>query len=298
MIKHFIDISDLNKDELKSIIHFAKKLKTDQSNYKNLLNQKSLGMIFEKQSLRTRVSFDIAMQNIGGNVIELDPNSIGFNGRESTQDIINALSQYLDCLLIRNNDHEKIKQFASYNYLPIINGLSNYSHPCEILSDIFTIEEFKGSIEKLIITWCGDINNVSIALLQASKILGFTLRIAAPKEIINEKKSIIDRYASPNIHFFEDIHLAAKDTDCIMTDVWVSMGEKFSEEKINLMRNLQVNDEVMSIAKDDAIFMHCLPAKRNQEVTDSVIDGKNSVIWQQSQNRLFVQQSIINYCIT
>ena len=184
MINHFIDISDFKKNELENIIIFAKKIKDNQNKYKKLLQNKYLGMIFEKQSNRTRLSFDIGMKKIGGNVIELDKKGIGFGKRESDSDIIKVLSQYIDCLLIRNNDHSKIKELSRFNLLPIINGLSNFSHPCQILSDIFTIEEILGPIDKQNISWVGDINNVLISLLQASQIFRFRLNIASPKAIL------------------------------------------------------------------------------------------------------------------
>ena len=297
MINHFVDISDFKKSELKSIISFAKRIKNNPNKYKNLLQNKSLGMIFEKQSNRTRLSFDIGMKKIGGNVIELDKKGIGFGKRESDSDMINVLSQYIDCLIIRNNDHSKIKEFSRLNLLPIINGLSNFSHPCQILSDIFTIEEILGPIDKQNITWVGDINNVLISLLQASHIFRFRLKIASPKTLLLKNRSLINKFKSINISFCSDPIEAIKGTDCVMTDVWVSMGEKKSVKKKKIFKNFQVNENLMQHTHKKTIFMHCLPAHRNEEVVDSVIDSKKSVVWQQAQNRMYVQQSILNYCI-
>ena len=297
MINHFVDISDFKKSELKSIISFAKRIKNNPNKYKNLLQNKSLGMIFEKQSNRTRLSFDIGMKKIGGNVIELDKKGIGFGKRESDSDMINVLSQYIDCLIIRNNDHSKIKELSRLNLLPIINGLSNFSHPCQILSDIFTIEEILGSIDKQKITWVGDINNVLISLLQASHIFRFRLKIASPKALLLKNRSLINKFKSKNISFCSDPIEAVKGTDCVMTDVWVSMGEKKSVKKKKIFKNFQVNENLMQHTHKKTIFMHCLPAHRNEEVVDSVIDSKKSVVWQQAQNRMYVQQSILNYCI-
>ena len=297
MINHFVDISDFKKSELKSIISFAKRIKNNPNKYKNLLQNKSLGMIFEKQSNRTRLSFDIGMKKIGGNVIELDKKGIGFGKRESDSDMINVLSQYIDCLIIRNNDHSKIKELSRLNLLPIINGLSNFSHPCQILSDIFTIEEILGPIEKQNITWLGDINNVLISLLQASQIFRFRLKIASPKALLLKNKSLIKKFQSKNISFCSDSIEAIKETNCVMTDVWVSMGEKKSVNKKKIFKNFQVNENLMQHTHKKTIFMHCLPAHRNEEVVDSVIDNKKSVVWQQAQNRMYVQQSILNYCI-
>ena len=298
MINHFVDISDFKKSELKSIISFAKRIKNNPNKYKNLLQNKSLGMIFEKQSNRTRLSFDIGMKKIGGNVIELDKKGIGFGKRESDSDMINVLSQYIDCLIIRNNDHSKIKELSRLNLLPIINGLSNFSHPCQILSDIFTIEEILGPIDKQNITWVGDINNVLISLLQASHIFRFRLKIASPKALLLKNRSLINKFKSINISFCSDPIEAIKGTDCVMTDVWVSMGEKKSVKKKKIFKNFQVNENLMQHTHKKTIFMHCLPAHRNEEVADSVIDSKKSVVWQQAQNRIYVQQSILNYCIS
>jgi ornithine carbamoyltransferase len=297
MINHFVDISDFKKSELKSIISFAKRIKNNPNKYKNLLQNKSLGMIFEKQSNRTRLSFDIGMKKIGGNVIELDKKGIGFGKRESDSDMINVLSQYIDCLIIRNNDHSKIKELSRLNLLPIINGLSNFSHPCQILSDIFTIEEILGPIDKQNITWVGDINNVLISLLQASHIFRFKLKIASPKALLLKNRSLINKFKSINVSFCSDPIEAIKGTDCVMTDVWISMGEKKSVKKKKIFRNFQVNENLMQHTHKKTIFMHCLPAHRNEEVVDSVIDSKKSVVWQQAQNRMYVQQSILNYCI-
>ena len=297
MINHFVDISDFKKSELKSIISFAKRIKNNPNKYRNLLQNKSLGMIFEKQSNRTRLSFDIGMKKIGGNVIELDKKGIGFGKRESDSDMINVLSQYIDCLIIRNNDHSKIKELSRLNLLPIINGLSNFSHPCQILSDIFTIEEILGPIDKQNITWVGDINNVLISLLQASHIFRFRLKIASPKALLLKNRSLINKFKSINISFCSDPIEAIKGTDCVMTDVWVSMGEKKSVRKKKIFKNFQVNENLMEHTHKKTIFMHCLPAHRNEEVVDSVIDSKKSVVWQQAQNRMYVQQSILNYCI-
>ena len=297
MINHFVDISDFKKSELKSIISFAKRIKNNPNKYKNLLQNKSLGMIFEKQSNRTRLSFDIGMKKIGGNVIELDKKGIGFGKRESDSDMINVLSQYIDCLIIRNNDHSKIKELSRLNFLPIINGLSNFSHPCQILSDIFTIEEILGPIDKQNITWVGDINNVLISLLQASHIFRFRLKIASPKALLLKNRSLINKFKSINISFCSDPIEAIKKTDCVMTDVWVSMGEKRSVNSKTIFKNFQINENLMQHTHKKTIFMHCLPAHRNEEVVDSVIDSKKSVVWQQAQNRMYVQQSILNYCI-
>ena len=298
MIKHFIDLDCYKKSDLRNILDLAKDIKDQPKKFSKNLIHKSLGILFEKQSTRTRVSFDIGMKMMGGNVIELNSNSIGFGRRESDSDLIRVLSQYLDCLLIRNDDHKKIVSLSKYDHLPIINGLSNYSHPCQILSDIFTIEEKKDSISNLLIAWCGDINNVLISLIHASIIFNFNLHIASPETILYQNKEVLDQYKSSQINFFDNPYEAVVKADCIMSDAWISMGENNFTKKSSFFKNFQINDNLMKHAKSNALFMHCLPAHRNEEVTDSVIDGQNSIVWEQAKNRMFVQQSILNFCIT
>ena len=298
MNKNFVDLDSLNIIDLRSILDMAKEIKKQPMKFSKILENKSLGMIFEKQSTRTRVSFNIGMQKMGGNVIELNSESIGFGSRESDSDLIKVLSQYLDCLVIRNDDHEKIKSIVKFDYIPIINGLSNYSHPCQILSDVFTIEDNMGSISDLLIVWCGDINNVLVSLIQASIIFNFNLHIASPKNILRQKQYILDKYKSNKIKFFDNPHDAVDKADCVMSDIWISMGKNNSNKKISSFKGFQIDDSLMAKTKNEALFMHCLPAHRNVEVTDSVLDGKKSIVWQQAKNRMFVQQSILNFCIT
>ena len=297
MIKHFIDLDSFTKKELRQILSFAQTIKKNPLKYSSLLKSKSLGLLFEKQSTRTRLSFSIGMQKIGGHVIELNKNDVGFESRETTKDLLKTMSQYFDLLMIRNDDHNKLLELASLNILPIINGLSNHSHPCQILSDIFTIEETLGKIENQTIAWVGDFNNVLISLLQAAEIFNFKLKIAVPESILITNKKKIKKMNLRYSKFSTRISKVVKDTNCVMTDVWVSMGEKNSKSKKMILQDFQVNEQVMKYAKKNAIFMHCLPAHRNEEVTDSVIDGKQSVVWQQAQNRTYVQQSILNFLL-
>ena len=297
MIKHFIDLSYFKKSELQKILNFAKKLKTNQSKYNSLLNNKSLGLIFEKQSTRTRISFSIGMQKLGGKVVELNKNQIGFGTRESEDDILKVMSQYLDVLVIRNDNHKQLSYLASLNVLPIINGLSNYSHPCQILSDIFTIEEILGKIEDKTVAWIGDFNNVLVSLVHAAEIFKFKLNVITPSTFLKKNKKNFSNKKFNYVDFNSNIEKGLKNVDCIMTDVWVSMGEKNIKNKKTTLKKFQVNEKIMKKAKKNAIFMHCLPAHRNEEVTNKVIDGHQSVVWQQAQNRMYVQQSILNYLI-
>ena len=297
MIKHFINIDNYNEPELRYILNFAKKIKTNQNKYSNLFTNKSLGMIFEKQSTRTRISFSIGMKKLGGNVLELNSKQIGFGTRESIGDIVKTMSQYFDILMIRNNNHSQILDIASLNVIPIINGLSNFSHPCQILSDIFSIEEKLGNIKNKTITWMGDFNNVLFSLIQAAEIFKFKLNILTPNLY---HKKIIKIFKNKTLRFskiINSVDSGLSNADCIMTDVWVSMGEKNTSSKKKILKKFQVNEEVMKKAKKKAIFMHCLPAHRNEEVTDSVLDGRQSIVWQQAQNRMYVQQSIMHFLL-
>ncbi len=296
MNKNFIDIDDFSKKELNLILNLAKKIKNKKTNYSNLLKNKSLGLLFQKESTRTRVSFTVGMHKMGGHVIELDLKKIGFSKRESEKDIIRTLSQYIDCLVIRNNDHKKIKEFASLNLIPIINGLSNFSHPCQILSDIFTIKERFGEIRNITICWIGDYNNVLRSLIQAQGIYSFNLNIVLPKKILANNKNQINNLINKKIFFTNDINKGIVKSDCLMTDVWVSMGESNLDKK-SYFKNYQINSKVMKLAKKEAIFMHCLPAHRGEEVSDELIDSNKSIVWLQAKNRMYVQQAILKHII-
>ena len=296
MIKHFIDIDQFNKKQLDKLISDAKLIKKYPNKYKNYFNNKTLALLFEKQSLRTRLSFTVGKQKMGGKVVEFDSEAIGFDNRESAKDILKTLSQYIDCLMIRNNDHKKILSLQSKNYLPIINGLSDYSHPCQILADLLTIEESIGAIKSKLICWIGDFNNVLRSLIHLQNIYLFKLNIILPKKIINKSKYELKKYHNKNLSFTSDVKVGVSKGNCIMTDVWVSMGEK-NHNKKKYFNNYQINKEVMKFAKKDAIFMHCLPAHREKEVTSEVMDSNQSVVWKQAKNRMYVQQAILKNLI-
>ena len=290
-MKHFVDISDFNIKKLNSLLRTAKSIKKHPNKFSNKCKNKTLGMIFQKESTRTRVSFTVGIQKLGGYGLELSTDSIGFGKRESAEDILRALSQYIDILLIRNNNHKIIKNLSALNVMPIINGLSDYSHPCQILSDLFTINERLGDIKNKLITWVGDYNNVLRSLIQLQYLYKFKLNIVMPKEILKKNKTKIIKNDSTNIKATYRINEGVKFADCIMTDAWVSMGEKSDKKKY--FKNYQVNSDIFKNTSKDAIFMHCLPAHRDEEVSSKLLDSKMSVVWQQAQNRMFVQQSII-----
>ena len=290
-MKHFLDISDFNTKKLDLIINKAKQIKKNPKKFSSLCKNKTLGMIFQKESTRTRVSFAVGFQKLGGNAIELNTGSIGFNKRESAKDIIKTLSQFIDLVVIRNNDHKLLKKLQGLNILPIVNGLSDYSHPCQILSDMLTINENLGSIKNNKITWIGDYNNVLRSLIELQKLYKFRLNAVLPKEILKKNKLEIYKKNNKNLIITNSIKEGVQSADCVMTDAWVSMGETLTKKKY--FKNFQVNTEVMSHASKKAIFMHCLPAHRDEEVSSELLDSKRSVVWQQAQNRMYVQQAII-----
>ena len=296
-MKHFIDINSFKKKEIDEIISLAKKIKKNPKKYSSSCKDKTLGLIFEKQSLRTRLSFNVGMQKLGGSVIELHSKDIGFdNKREKAEDVLSVLSQYIDCVMIRNNNHKQIVNLSKENILPIINGLTEYSHPCQILGDFLTLQENLKSIKNANIAWIGDYNNVLRSLIHLQNIYNFKLNLIIPKEIFKNYKKEFQQYKNKNLNHFFDPILGTKNSNCIMTDVWVSMGEK-NKNKKKYFKNYTVDKKIISNAKNNVIFMHCLPAKRGQEVTSEVLDGKNSVVLMQAKNRMYVQQAILIYVL-
>jgi len=296
-MKHFIDINNFKKKEIDEIISLAKKIKKYPKKYSSSCKDKTLGLIFEKQSLRTRLSFNVGMQKLGGSVLELQSKDIGFdNKREKAEDVLNVLSQYIDCVMIRNNNHKQIVNLSKENILPIINGLTEYSHPCQILGDFLTLQEHLKSIKNANIAWIGDYNNVLRSLIHLQNIYNFKLNLIIPKEIFKNYKKEFQEYKNKNLNHFFDPILGTKNSNCIMTDVWVSMGEK-NKNKKKYFKNYTVDKKIISNATNNVIFMHCLPAKRGQEVTSEVLDGKNSVVLMQAKNRMFIQQAILIYVL-
>jgi len=307
-VKNFINISEIPKSELRKILDSAKLRKEKRKNLeKNALDAdvplegKILAMIFEKPSTRTRISFDIAVKQLGGKSLTLNPDEIHYGGGgESLHDTAKVLSQYADIVMIRTYEHKKVEQFSKYLSIPIINGLTDLSHPCQIMSDIMTFEEMKGSINNKKIAWIGDGNNVLYSLIEAAVQFDFHLSFACPKGFGPNKKIL--KWAKEQkgkISFFADSKITVNSADLIMTDKWISMGSKTDKKnKKKFFKSFQVNDKIMKLAKKDSIFMHCLPANRGEEVTDEVLDGKQSVVWQQALNRIHVQKSIIEWCLT
>ena len=307
-MKNFINISDLSSKELRLIIEEAKTRKLNRKNSNKSapdkdkpFEGKSMAMIFEKPSTRTRMSFDIATKQLGGSSIMLNPDGIHYGkGDETLKDTAKVLTEYVDIIMLRTSLHKNLEEFGKHLKIPIINGLSDEGHPCQIMSDILTFEELKGSIQNKIVSWLGDgNNNMSNSLIEAAGRFSFQLKIGCPKKYTPNKKILSwAKKNKVNLLVTKDPKEAVKDSDCIMTDKWISMNDKVNKKtKKKILKGYQVNKKLMLLAKSDAIFMHCLPVGRGEEVTDEVIDGKQSVVWRQALNRVHAQKSIINWCL-
>ena len=306
-MKNFINIADIDKKDLREIIDNAKSQKSKRSSLNksatdpdSSLADKTLIMIFEKPSTRTRLSFELAMKQLGGKILVLNPKESHYgSGDESINDTAKVLSQYGDIVMMRTHKHEHFLEFSKHLDIPIINGLTNLSHPCQIMSDIMTFEELKGPIANKKIAWLGDGNNIVYSLIEAAAKFNFELSIASPKQFRQGKK-IVEwaKRKNAKILITKDPKEAINLVDCVMTDKWISMGNEINKKKKKkLLKPYQVNKKIMKLAKKDAIFMHCLPASRGEEVTNDIIDGKQSVVWLEALNRIHVQKSIIQWCL-
>mgnify|MGYP003312353201 FL=1 len=257
-------------------------------------------MLFGKPSTRTRISFDLAVKQLGGSSIILNQDEIHYGkGDETIKDTAKVLSQYADILMIRTDSHNDVDEFQKHLDIPIINGLTDLSHPCQIMADILTFEESKGDINGKTIAWLGDGNNVANSFIEAATKFKFELKIACPKKYQPNKKIVIEaKKNNCKLLVTEDPYQAAEGADCVMTDKWISMSDKGDKKKKKkILKKFQVNKKLMKSAKTDAIFMHCLPASRGEEVTNDVMDGKQSVVWLQAFNRIHAQKSIIEWCL-
>lgn len=287
------------KDDVLEIIKLASDFKNGKIEKEPLKDQK-LAMIFQKSSTRTRVSFEVGMYELGGTALFLSTNDIQLGRGEPIKDTAKVLSRFVDAIMIRANKHEDVVEFAKEADIPVINGLTDIEHPCQAFADMLTIYEHKGDFNRKL-TFVGDGNNVSNSLLLICACLGMDFAIACPKgyepkeDIVNKGKEIAKKTGS-KIIITSDLEIALKDADAVYTDVWVSMGdEKEAEKRNNDFIKYQVNSNLMKLAKDDAIFMHCLPAIRGKEVTSDVIDGKQSVVYDEAENRLHAQKAILYY---
>ena len=301
--RHFLDLHSLDAKTLRGILDTAHALKKAGKRVPPKLRPKGiedavLALIFEKPSTRTRVSFDVAMRQLGGEAILLTGQEMQLGRGETIADTARVLSRYVDIIMIRTLDHETVTEFARYATVPVINGLTRRSHPCQVLADVLTFEEHRGPIRGKTVAWTGDANNVLASWMHAAERFEFRLKVATPPELAPKKWLLdwIKRSGAP-IEVGTDPDEAAAGSDCLVTDTWVSMGDKDGQRRHNLLSRYQVNARLMARAKPDAVFMHCLPAHRGDEVTDEVIDGPQSVVFDEAENRLHAQKGILAWCL-
>lgn len=300
-LRHFLDLHLLEAETLFKLLQRAKDMKS--GNYTPHLRSEDglapvLLMIFDKPSTRTRVSFDVAMRHMGGETIVLNSADMQIGRGETIADTARVLSRYGQVLMIRTNKHETLQELAAHASIPIINGLTDQSHPCQILADILTFEEHRGPIAGKTIAWIGDGNNVATSWIHAAVKFGFQLHLACPEDLAPDPETL--RWAASqtkDVNVFTDPQEAVTGADCLVTDVWVSMGQTDAEHRTKLLRPFQVHSGLMNLAKPDALFMHCLPAHRGDEVTAEVIDGPQSVVFDEAENRLHAQKAILNWCL-
>ena len=295
-IKHFLELNQIDAKELRGIIDLSKSYKQGITSGQDTLKGKTLGLIFEKPSTRTRVSFEIAMYQLGGNVTILEHEKTHLGRGETISDTAKVLSRYIDVIVYRTSSAEKLYELAKHSTIPVINGLNEETHPCQLIADIMTFEEKISIITNKVLTWCGDFNNVCRTWVQASSIFNFELHLACPKQLIS--KNDMDKIGKiKNVKIFDSALDGCKNTDCIMTDTWFSMGQKVSERKRRLLKPFQVNKKLISVSKKNSIFMHCLPAHRGEEIDKNILEHPNSVVWDEAENRLHTQKAILNWCL-
>ena len=304
MPRHFLDLSDHDSATLKALIADARQRKQARSGLPKgtvdadrPLDGKTLAMIFDKQSTRTRISFDMAARQLGGSALMLTGNEMQLAREETIADTARVLSRFVDAVMIRLLDHEMVEELAANATIPVINGLTKWSHPCQVMADVMTFEEHKGSIAGATVCWSGDGNNVLTSWVHAAVKFGFRLNVASPKELVVDQETRDWSASSGLVTFTTDAQAAAENADCVVTDTWVSMGDDNATKRQNLLKPYQVNRTLMARAKKDAIFMHCLPAHRGDEVTDEVIDGPQSVVFDEAENRLHAQKAILAWSL-
>jgi ornithine carbamoyltransferase len=297
--RHFLDLIDVPSNELRGIVASSRAMKSRRSSpVEGPLAGRTLAMIFDKPSTRTRVSFDVAMSQLGGDSIMLTGQEMQLGRGETIADTARVLSRYVDIIVIRTLDHKQVLELARHATVPVINGLTRRSHPCQVMADVMTFEEHRGPIRGRTVAWTGDANNVLASWMHAAERFEFQLRVATPPEL-KPKKWLLDWVKSSGaaIRIGADPEEAVKGADCVVTDTWVSMGDRDGNRRHNLLKRYQVNARLMSKAKPDALFMHCLPAHRGQEVTDEVMDGPQSVVFDEAENRLHAQKGILTWCL-
>ena len=304
---HFLDIHKTDRAALRRILDQAQQMKNMRKGLPNGtpdVDQSLMGqivaLIFEKPSTRTRISFDVGVRQMGGQTMVLSGADMQLGHGETISDTARVLSRYVDLIMIRTFDESVLLEMAQYSDVPVINGLTDRTHPCQIMADVMTYEEHRGPIKGKKVVWCGDGNNVCASLLHAAGQFGFNMTFTGPEQLDPEAEFIgLARKAGVRVNIERDVETAVKGADLVMADTWVSMHDSQStkERRHNMLRSYQVNDALMAHAKDDALFMHCLPAHREEEATASVMDGPASVIFDEAENRLHAQKAIMRYCL-
>ena len=304
MTRHFLNLADAGGDAIAAMLNDAIDRKAARQGWPKgkadadaPLAGHTLAMVFEKNSTRTRTSFEMAMKQLGGDSIFMASGQMQLGRGESIADTARVLSRYVDAIMIRTDDHAKVEELAHYASVPVINGLTDLSHPCQIVADLLTITEHGKALPGLELAWLGDGNNVLNSIVEAAGLFTFNVRIAVPQGYESDDSFIEGaRAAGANVTLTRDAAEAVRGADVIVTDTWVSMGQEHAHNKIAAMMPYQVNEQLMAMANGDAKFLHCLPAHRGEEVTDAVIDGPQSVIWDEAENRLHAQKSILRWC--
>jgi len=302
-MSHFVSLKYFSSQEINEMLDLAAQMKKNPKTSKSALEGKSVGLLFEKASLRTKTAFYLGAQQLGAKVIYYSPQEVKIGQREEVADVARTLSVYLDVIVVRTFSHSNIMKFSEISSIPVVNALSDLAHPSQALADILTIRELKGNVKKLKVAYIGDGNNVCNSLIYAFSILGGNLHLAIPKgyqpykSLLDEVKSY-HRVSGAKIKITDSASEVAEDADVLYTDVWTSMGEEKEKGKRKKdFKNFRIDDKILSKAKADAIVMHCLPAHRGEEITSSVIDGKNSVVFQQAENRLYTAKAILAYIL-
>jgi ornithine carbamoyltransferase len=305
MPKHFLDIDQFGASELQGMIAAARKMKDARRGHAQgereagePLKGKVIGLIFERPSTRTRVSFEVGIRQLGGEVLTLSASEMQLGRSETIGDTARVMSRYVDGLMIRAAKHSTMQELAASATVPVINGLTNETHPCQVMADVMTLEERKGPLRNNRIAWVGDGNNVCASWIHAVGVMGGELTVGCPSQLAPEARFMTwAKQHKTNLRIVDDPVEAVRDADCVITDAWVSMHNEDGERRHNMLKPYQVNAPLMRHAKPNALFMHCLPAHRNEEVTDEVMDGPQSVVFDEAENRLHVQKAILLHCL-
>jgi ornithine carbamoyltransferase len=299
--KHFLDLSLHEPDVLRDIVDLGRAFKSGNAGSKaeGTGRGKTLALIFEKPSTRTRVSFEVGMKQLGGDVVVLTPTEMQIGRGETIADTARVLSRYVDAIMMRTVDANRLNDLARYATIPVINGLTSNSHPCQLMADVMTFEERLGPIAGRTVAWLGDGNNMACTWIQAAARFGFELRLACP-ELLTPPDAVVEWARANDATIIQTLHPeeAVSNADCVVTDTWVSMGDEGDDHRHSLLRPYRVDDRLMSFAKPEALFMHCLPAHREEEVTATVLDGPKSAVWDEAENRLHAQKGILSWCLS